>query len=74
MCGSAELISQLGLSAHPEGGHYRETYRASEQVNTPRGHRAASTAILFLLAAGGTLAGTGSAPMKPGTFTVAGAC
>ena len=52
MCGSAELISQLGLSPHPEGGHYRETYRASEQVNTARGPRAASTAILFLLAAG----------------------
>jgi len=52
MCGSAELISQLGLSAHPEGGHYRETYRASEQVKTPRGPRAASTAILFLLSAG----------------------
>ena len=52
MCGSSELISQLGLSPHPEGGHYRETYRASEQVNTARGPRAASTAILFLLEAG----------------------
>ena len=52
MCGSAELISRLHLSPHPEGGHYRETYRASEQVPTPRGLRAASTAILFLLAAG----------------------
>jgi predicted cupin superfamily sugar epimerase len=52
MCGSAALISQLQLSPHPEGGHYRETYRASQQVKTPRGTRAASTAILFLLAAG----------------------
>lgn len=48
----AELITELGLSPHPEGGHYRETYRASEQVHTPRGPRAASTAILFLLQAG----------------------
>jgi predicted cupin superfamily sugar epimerase len=47
-----ELIEQLRLSPHPEGGHYRETYRASTQVETPRGWRAASTAILFLLGAG----------------------
>jgi predicted cupin superfamily sugar epimerase len=47
-----ELIAQLQLQPHPEGGHYRETYRAREQVNSPRGPRAASTAILFLLAAG----------------------
>jgi hypothetical protein len=47
-----ELIAQLQLAPHPEGGHYRETYRARTQVDTPRGPRAASTAILFLLAAG----------------------
>ncbi|MCP9888612.1 cupin domain-containing protein [Cyanobium sp. ATX 6A2] len=46
------LIRALELLPHPEGGHYRETYRASAQVQTPRGPRAASTAILFLLAAG----------------------
>ncbi len=49
---SAELIARLGLSPHPEGGHFRETYRAAEQVSTPWGPRAASTAILFLLQAG----------------------
>ena len=49
---SAALIQQLGLSPHPEGGHFRETYRATEQVSTPWGSRAASTAILFLLQAG----------------------
>lgn len=49
---AGELIAQLQLAPHPEGGHYRETYRATELVNTPRGPRAASTAILFLLAAG----------------------
>ena len=49
---AAELISALQLTSHPEGGHYRETYRSSEQVQTSQGLRAASTAILFLLAAG----------------------
>ena len=49
---SAELIIQLGLQPHPEGGHFRETYRAEHQVMTTRGSRAASTAILFLLQAG----------------------
>ena len=48
----AELIDQLGLAPHPEGGHYRETYRASQLVDTPWGPRPASTAILFLLRAG----------------------
>lgn len=42
------LIRRLGLEAHPEGGWYRETWRAP----TANGERAASTAILFLLAAG----------------------
>ena len=46
------LIEQLELQPHPEGGYYRETYRAGELVDTPRGPRAASTAILFLLVAG----------------------
>ena len=50
---SAEVLIQLlQLQPHPEGGHYRETYRAREQVQTSRGVRAASTAILYLLAAG----------------------
>jgi predicted cupin superfamily sugar epimerase len=40
-----EIIARLGLQPHPEGGHYRETFRASDQ---PRG---ASTAIYFLLKA-----------------------
>ncbi|MEO1002227.1 MAG: cupin domain-containing protein [Cyanobacteria bacterium J06638_7] len=48
----AHLIRALELIPHPEGGHYRETYRAGELVQTPRGPRPASTAILYLLAAG----------------------
>jgi uncharacterized protein len=46
-----ELVATLGLEPHPEGGFYRETYRADEVVMTPRGARAASTAILFLVTA-----------------------
>jgi predicted cupin superfamily sugar epimerase len=43
------LIRELELAPHPEGGWFRETYRAT-QVDT-RG-RAASTLIYFLLARG----------------------
>jgi predicted cupin superfamily sugar epimerase len=42
------LIATLGLAPHPEGGWYRETWRA----DAPEGARAAATAILFLLEAG----------------------
>ncbi len=50
----AQIIAALGLSPHPEGGHYRETYRGSAlPFELPeRGARATSTAIYFLLAAG----------------------
>jgi predicted cupin superfamily sugar epimerase len=44
-----EIIEQLGLAPHPERGHYVETYRAPLTLDTPRGPRAASTAIYFLL-------------------------
>jgi predicted cupin superfamily sugar epimerase len=43
-----ELIAALGLAPHPEGGWYRETWRAE----APPGERPAATAILFLLEAG----------------------
>lgn len=42
-----QLIKALDLAPHPEGGWYRETWRA---VTRP-GERAAGTAILFLLEA-----------------------
>jgi uncharacterized protein len=48
---AAELAVTLLLEDHPEGGFYRETFRAREMVSTPRGDRAASTAILFLVTA-----------------------
>lgn len=46
---ASDIISRLGLKPHPEGGHYRETFRDSRTVD---GGRAASTAIYFLLAHG----------------------
>jgi len=46
------VVRALGLAPHPEGGFYRETFRAPATVSTPRGLRAASTAIYYLLPAG----------------------
>jgi predicted cupin superfamily sugar epimerase len=43
------MIAALGLAPHPEGGWYRETWRAEA---TLAGGRAAATSILFLLEAG----------------------
>jgi hypothetical protein len=45
---AAEMIRALDLKPHPEGGHYRETFRDPRLVEG----RSASTAILFLLARG----------------------
>lgn len=48
MPSAAEIIRLLDLKPHPEGGHYRETFRDPRTIEG----RAASTAIYFLLAAG----------------------
>ena len=45
MTEAEELIAALDLEPHPEGGWYRETWRA----DSPEGGRGAATAILFLL-------------------------
>jgi predicted cupin superfamily sugar epimerase len=45
---AAEVIALLGLQKHPEGGHFRETYRH----RPAEGQRGACTAIYYLLAAG----------------------
>lgn len=45
---AADVIALLGLKPHPEGGHFRETFRDPDPVGG-RGH---STAIYYLLAAG----------------------
>ncbi len=55
---AATWICALNLRPHPEGGWYRETYRAAETISganlPPRfaGPRAFSTAIYFLLDSG----------------------
>ncbi len=57
---AADVIQLLGLKPHPEGGHFRETFRdapaadpAAQAGQGPAGDgRAASTAIYFLLARG----------------------
>ena len=46
---AAEIVRRLGLLPHPEGGHFRETFR---DVRLVEDARAASTAIYFLLARG----------------------
>ena len=45
---AADVIRLLDLKPHPEGGHFRETFRDARMIDG----RAASTAIYFLLAAG----------------------
>ncbi|HEV7600912.1 MAG TPA: cupin domain-containing protein [Bradyrhizobium sp.] len=46
---AAEIIARLGLKPHPEGGHFRETFR---DTRTNADGRSASTAISFLPARG----------------------
>lgn len=56
-----QIKKQLGLVAHPEGGHYIQTYKSAESIQRealdPRypGARATGTAIYYLL--------------EPGTFS-----
>jgi predicted cupin superfamily sugar epimerase len=49
MLSAADIIRLLDLKPHPEGGHFRETFRDPQTID---GRRAASTAIYFLLARG----------------------
>ncbi len=44
-----DVIRLLDLKPHPEGGHFRETFRDARHIE---GDRAASTAIYFLLCRG----------------------
>ena len=46
---AADIIARLELKPHPEGGHYRETFRDSRR---DADGRSVSTAIYFLLARG----------------------
>ena len=44
-----ELVEKLALQSHPEGGWYREIYRAHARVQAEQGSRAALTTIYNLL-------------------------
>jgi predicted cupin superfamily sugar epimerase len=46
---AADIIAQLALKPHPEGGHFRENFR---DPRLDANGRSASTAIYFLLARG----------------------
>jgi predicted cupin superfamily sugar epimerase len=46
---AADVIRALDLMPHPEGGHFRETFRDPAKID---GARSASTAIYYLLARG----------------------
>ncbi len=46
---AADMIARLELKPHPEGGHYRETFR---DISVDADGRSRSTAIYFLLARG----------------------
>ena len=45
MTDAKSIIEKLNLEPHPEGGHFRETFRDAAQTDG----RSASTAIFFLL-------------------------
>lgn len=51
---AAELIAALDLTPHPEGGHFRETFRSAARVTPADGRapRAALTTIYYLLPQG----------------------
>jgi len=57
MTSAREIVRQLSLAPHPEGGHYREVYRSTSIVTYPS-HAAgqvmgsAKTSIYYLLEAG----------------------
>jgi hypothetical protein len=48
MTAARDIVARLGLQPHPEGGHFRETWRAAAKGS----ERSADTAIYYLLAAG----------------------
>jgi len=51
--GVEQVIRRLELEPHPEGGFFRETFRAPLRIEgASGGARCASTAIYFLLASG----------------------
>ena len=47
---SNEIIKNLNLAQHPEGGWYSETYRSTASKEFERGERSLATVIYFMLA------------------------
>lgn len=47
-----QIIEHLRLEPHPEGGFYREYFRAKLQIPTTRGERSVATSIWFYLPLG----------------------
>ncbi len=52
MRGARQYIDAFGLERHPEGGWYRETWRASREVAANGGRRRLGTSIVYLLERG----------------------
>lgn len=48
---AAAWVKAIGLKEHPEGGYFKETYRAEMEIDAPEfnGRRSAGTAIYYLL-------------------------
>ena len=49
---ATDWVNQLEMQAHPEGGYYKETFRAPLQIDAPWGKKNALTSIFYLLEAG----------------------
>lgn len=52
MISAEDIIAQLKLQPHPEGGYFRETFRDGASQGAGSQNRAHSTAIYYLLARG----------------------
>jgi predicted cupin superfamily sugar epimerase len=46
-----QLISDLSLVRHPEGGWFRRTYKSAQSIGLERGERACASSILYFLKA-----------------------
>lgn len=46
---ASQLVDELQLAPHPEGGWYREVYRSADRVQRGEQSRSATTAIYYLL-------------------------
>jgi predicted cupin superfamily sugar epimerase len=63
---AADIIARLALKPHPEGGHFRETFR---DARLDASGRSVSTAICFCWRVVSVRTGTASTPSMSGIFT-----